>query len=109
MLPTAAPPAQAANLWGQGVDKLPLWGRYKWVEDHLAQIVGEFVLGAVGVTNSSCGRWGSVVWADALPAAPCTGLLAATGWQARQPLLPLARHPPSPAPPAALSPRRERH
>jgi DNA-directed RNA polymerase len=30
---------QAANLWGQGVDKLPLWGRYKWVEDHLAQIV----------------------------------------------------------------------
>ena len=33
--------AQAANLWGQGVDKLPLWGRYKWVEDHLAQIVGE--------------------------------------------------------------------
>ncbi|KAL4857485.1 DNA-directed RNA polymerase 2B [Chlorella vulgaris] len=30
---------QAANLWGQGVDKLPLWGRHKWVEDHLAQIV----------------------------------------------------------------------
>ena len=23
------------------MDKLPLWGRYKWVEDHLAQIVGE--------------------------------------------------------------------
>ena len=34
---------QAANLWGQGVDKLPLWGRYKWVEDHLGQIVGEWV------------------------------------------------------------------
>ena len=34
-------PAQAANLWGQGVDKLPLWGRYKWVQDNLAQIVGE--------------------------------------------------------------------
>lgn len=32
---------QAANLWGQGVDKLPLWGRYKWVEDNLAQVVGE--------------------------------------------------------------------
>lgn len=30
---------QAANLWGQGVDKLPLWGRYKWVQDHLAQLV----------------------------------------------------------------------
>ncbi|EFN51901.1 hypothetical protein CHLNCDRAFT_27382 [Chlorella variabilis] len=30
---------QAANLWGQGVDKLPLWGRVKWVEDHLAQIL----------------------------------------------------------------------
>ncbi|PSC74843.1 DNA-directed RNA polymerase chloroplastic mitochondrial [Micractinium conductrix] len=30
---------QAANLWGQGVDKLPLWGRYKWVQDNLAQIV----------------------------------------------------------------------
>ncbi|KAL4451184.1 hypothetical protein ABPG77_009256 [Micractinium sp. CCAP 211/92] len=30
---------QAANLWGQGVDKLPLWGRYKWVQDHLAQVV----------------------------------------------------------------------
>ena len=34
---------QAANLWGQGVDKLPLWGRYKWVEDHLGQVVGECV------------------------------------------------------------------
>jgi DNA-directed RNA polymerase len=35
---------QAANLWGQGVDKLPLWGRHKWVEDHLAQIVGAYRL-----------------------------------------------------------------
>ena len=41
--PATPPPPmpQAANLWGQGVDKLPLWGRYKWVEDHLAQVVGE--------------------------------------------------------------------
>lgn len=30
---------QAADLWGQGVDKLPLEGRVKWVEDNLATII----------------------------------------------------------------------
>jgi DNA-directed RNA polymerase len=30
---------QAANLWGQGVDKLPLEGRVKWVEDNLGAVL----------------------------------------------------------------------
>jgi len=30
---------QAANLWGQGIDKLPLEGRIKWVEDNLGLIL----------------------------------------------------------------------
>ncbi|KAL4525788.1 hypothetical protein Ndes2526B_g09281 [Nannochloris sp. 'desiccata'] len=30
---------QAANLWGGGVDKLPLEGRIKWVEDNLGLIL----------------------------------------------------------------------
>jgi DNA-directed RNA polymerase len=30
---------QAANLWGQGVDKLPLEGRIKWIEDNLGLIL----------------------------------------------------------------------
>ena len=30
---------QAANLWGQGVDKLPLEGRVKWVQDNLGAIL----------------------------------------------------------------------
>ena len=34
---------QAANLWGQGVDKLPLEGRIKWVQDHLGAILDNAV------------------------------------------------------------------
>lgn len=30
---------QAASLWGRGVDKLPLEGRIKWVEDNLGSIL----------------------------------------------------------------------
>ena len=30
---------QAASLWGQGVDKLPLEGRVRWVEDNLGSIL----------------------------------------------------------------------
>lgn len=30
---------QAASLWGQGIDKLPLEGRIKWVEDNLGAVL----------------------------------------------------------------------
>lgn len=109
MLPTAAPPAQAANLWGQGVDKLPLWGRYKWVEDHLAQIVGESRLeaGTVAVVPRGGCCWESVCNRRGAQGMHAYQLGCSRHLLTQLPPCPLTPWPP-PAPPLPPIARRER-